>query len=265
MANQKKDNSAKDKYLVPAITQAVEILSVLEKSASSHMKVTEIGEATGFHSSRVYAILYTLERAGFVQKDFGGKGYSLGSRFISFSRKVLQNIDASQLVKPFLEKLTKMSECTTTLSLIVHNQLSIVAKHESEKHDFGFTVRVGKTFSLTHSVGGLAVVAFLPEKEQKEILRQKKLYFHNRSGEIDRSKMMKDLEMVRKRGYAVDKGKFNPNISAVASPVFGINGSAIGNISIIGILNPESTEEFGPILVETSREFSQLLGAKLQN
>lgn len=258
------NNQTKDKYLVPAIEQAAKVLLVLAESDSSHMSVSEICSRAGIHSSRAYSILYTLQQYGFTQKNIGGRGYSLGPKLIALSRKVLDNLDVPVLAKPFLEKLANESKSTAALALIVNNQLTIVAKQESGGNEVGITVRVGRNFHLTHSAEGKAIAAFLPENELDELLQGKELFFQNKSGKVDRKRLLLDLEECRRLGYALDHGEVNPRFNAVASAVFGPSGTPIGCLTVIGISFFDKARQMGPKVARAAQKLSLLIGADKQ-
>lgn len=79
MARQKASR-ADDRYTVPAVEQAMRILFQMADSNSSHLSLTQIFEKAGIHKSKAFSILQTLKNFGIVQRDVGGKGYSLGPR-----------------------------------------------------------------------------------------------------------------------------------------------------------------------------------------
>ena len=260
MSSKNKSKST-DQYTVPAIVQAANVLFALADSNSSHLGVPDICSKTGLHSSRVYSILHTLQQFGFTQKNVGGKGYSLGPGLLPLSRNVLDNLDISQLSKPILEDLAKEADNIAALALIVNDQLLIVAKHEGSRNELNIAVHIGRTFPISHSAEGKAIAAFLPEDELRKLLRRKNLYFQNKSGEINRERLLHDLEECRKQGYALDHGEVNQRFNSVASPVFGPMGTPIGCITIIGIPEFEQARKIGPKIAEAGKNLSRLLGA----
>lgn len=255
------NNQTSDKNLVPAIAQAARVLLVLAESDSSHMRVSEICSRAGIHSSRAYSILYTLQQFGFTQKNIGGRGHSLGPKLIALSRKFLDNLNVPALAKPFLENLAKASSSTAALALIVNDQLTIVAKQEGDGNELGITVRVGRNFHLTHSAEGKAIAAFLSENELEALLQRKDIFFQNKSGKLDKNRLLHDLEECRRLGYALDHGEVNPRFNAVASPIFGPAGAPMGCLTVIGIPFFERAQQIGPKVANAAQALSLLIGA----
>jgi DNA-binding IclR family transcriptional regulator len=256
----KKDPKSHDRYMVPAIKQAAEVLFCLAESEASHMSLTEICAKVGIHSGRAFSILHSLQKFGLTQRNIGRKGYSLGPGLITLSRKVLDSFDAPRLAQPVLENLAKKSDSTATLGYIADDQLIVIAKYEGEK-DVGLTVRIGRHFPFTHGAEGKAIAAFLPEKQLKELLKRKNLLFHGTPEKLERKRLADEFEKCRRLGYALDLGEMNPNFNAVAAPVFGPSGYPIGYINVIGILSASWAQELGPLVADAGRELSRQLGA----
>ena len=84
---------SEEKYIVPAVDQAAAILFCLAETTASHLSLMEIYKAVGIHKSKAYSILQTLQKAGLIQRNIAGKGYSLGPGLITLSRKVLDNFN----------------------------------------------------------------------------------------------------------------------------------------------------------------------------
>lgn len=255
-----KDSKSNDRYMVPAIKQAAQVLFCLAESDASHMSLTEICAKVGIHSGRAFSILHSLQKFGLTQRNIGGKGYSLGPSLLTLSRKVLDSFDAPRLAEPILKNLAKKADSTATLGLMVDDQIMVIAKYEGGK-DVGLTVRIGRQHSITHGVEGKAIVAFLPEKEQNEILKRKDLFFHGNPEKLDRKRLMNEFEKCRRLGYALDLGEMNPRFNAVAAPVFGPSGTPIGQITVIGILSTSWAKELGPLVADAGKELSRQLGA----
>ena len=116
----KKKQKTKSEYTgyVPAVDQASRILLSLAKSSSAKVNLTDICKSVNIYKSKGYAILNTLQKYGFVQKDPEGKTYSLGLGLISLSRKVLDNVNYNEIAAPILETLARKTRSTALLGII---------------------------------------------------------------------------------------------------------------------------------------------------
>ena len=80
-------------------------------------------------------------------------------------------------------------------------------------------------------------------------------------GDLDA--LERELDQVRRRGYATAMGELEPGLVAIAAPVIGVDGRAIAAVSISGPdfrLTAERIDRFAPLLVEETRRLSAQLG-----
>jgi DNA-binding IclR family transcriptional regulator len=259
------EEKAKSGYsdLVPAVDQASKILLCLSRTPSSKMNLTEICKIVGIHKSKGYSILNTLQKFGFVQKDLAGKTYSLGLGLIALSRRVLDNLNYSEVAGPLLDSLSRKTHCTALFGLNSEYNVFIVAKQESDQN-IGITTRVGHRFSITHGAHGKAIVAFSSPEERERILGQERLYFHGDASKFDRARLEKEIAECRRTGYAVDMGDLNPGMNIIASPVFGAQGEVIGSLFIMGTFPEALINEYGLLVTERAKRFSTMLGADIE-
>lgn len=258
---EEKGISHNERYLVPAVSQAAQVLFCLARTKSPHLSLIEICRRLNIHKSKAFSILHTLQKFGLVQRD-KGKGYSLGPGLIELSRRFLDNLNAPLLAEPILEDLANKSGGTAALGLIVDQNVFVVAKHEGNRA-IGITMRIGHRFPITYGCHGKAIAAFLPKADLNHLLQKTDLYFYGDPSKFDRAKLEKEIAKCRKDWYAVDTEETASGLNAAAAPVIGPNNRPIGYIVIIGLPSKEAAYQLGPIVAEAGKKLSQQLGAKV--
>jgi DNA-binding IclR family transcriptional regulator len=244
------------------VEQASRILICLAEADSSGMNLTEVSKRVGIHKSKAYSILNTLQRFGFINRDFESKTYSLGTGLLFLSNKVLSTLDVRKAVEPFLARLARESESTAFLGLISHLEVFVVAKDEGDQ-DIGLTIRLGHRFPLAWGAHGKAIVAFLESEDREQVLASEKLYFHGSSASFDATRLKKELAECRKKGFAVDPGKMQRGINAVASPAFGPGGKVIGSIVLLGTFPKNLMQQYGSAVARAAEDFSEAIGGSV--
>lgn len=257
-------NDPKDKYIVPAVEQAIRVLLCLAGSNSSHMSLTEICEDVGIHKSKAFGILQTLQRFRLVQSRGRKKGYALGTGLITLSRKVLDGINVIAFADPMLRDLSDKVRGTAALGIIDGDTVVVVSRYESIKH-IGVSIRVGSHVPLSFGAHGKAIAAFMSEDDLNALLQKENLYFHGKPKDFDKDRLMEELQQCRKTGYATDIGEITQGLYAASAPVIGINGKPIGYLLVLGLFSPEATRKYGPLVAEAGRDLSTQLGANLDN
>jgi IclR family transcriptional regulator, acetate operon repressor len=246
--------------VVPAVEQATQILTYLSSSPGFKTYLKDICSTTGIHNSKGYAILNTLQKAGYVNRDEHTKLYSLGYKLISLGQSSLEGIHYRETAKPFLVSLAKETHCSALFAMIASDQFVIIGR-EDPSIDVGVTLRPGSTANLTYSAAGKAVAAFLPRDELKQLLLRDDLFFHGHPSCLNREKLKRELDDCRRDGYAKAPGKRNSAVVVLASAVLGHKGYPIGIILLIGIFPRTAVRLYGERLVETSRTLSALFGS----
>jgi DNA-binding IclR family transcriptional regulator len=254
----------RDPYNVPAVNQAARLLQCMAQHDGTHMSLTEICARTGLHNSRAFSLLHTLQKFNLIQRNIGGKGYSLGLGLVGLSRKVLDDLNIPRLAEPFLKNLAVAADSTSVLGLIINeDEIMVVGKYEGGR-DVGVTVRVGRRLPISHSAEGKAIAAFLPSHALKRILQQDMLHYYGNNQHFNRKRLKAELAQCRKQGYALDLEDVKQGLNAVAAPLLGHKGLPIGYIGILGLLSADKARQLGPDVSEAARKLSQQLGAKME-
>lgn len=259
-----KKGQKKSEYtgLVPAVDQAARILIFLAKHHSSKVKLIDVCAEVGIHKSKGFSILNTLQKYGIVQKDPAGKTYSLGLGLISLSRKVLDSLDYGTLAHPILKMVAEKTNSTALFGILRDENVFVVARQEV-KQQISVTIRLGYRFSVSHGAHGKAIAAFLPEIERKALLKGRKLFFHGTAEKLDRQRLDVELARCREMGYAFDMGELNAGINVIAAPVFDSQDRPVGSLFIMGTFSESRVEEYGAVVADSARQFSEAIGANV--
>jgi DNA-binding IclR family transcriptional regulator len=262
MKTRKKTKST-DKYLVPAVEQALRVLFRIAQAESAHMSLTEICEKIGMHKSTAFCTLHTLQKFGLVQTAGRGKGYTLGPGLIGLSRRFLDTLSAPKLAEPLLADLARSAGATAALGLIADKNVFVAAKHEGGGV-LGITMRVGHRLPLTYGCHGKAIAAFLTEEELDRLLLDDDLHFHGDASKFDRDKLNEEMSRCRRDWYAQDLEEMVPGLNVVASPVLGPSERPIGYLAVLGLSSAEAARQCGPLVAQAGKALSRQLGAKVK-
>lgn len=245
---------------VPAVDQASRVLVYLAKNPTPKASLTDICRDLGIHKSKGFSILHTLQKYRFVEKDLESKTYFLGPGLLPLSRKVLDNVDLSSIVAPFLDNLARETSSTAILGLVSEDHVFVVAKKQGNL-DVEVTIAIGHRFRLTAGAHGKAIVAFMPPPERERILNHKNLYFHGEPERLNRKRLSQELDRCRKTGYAKDLGGLLPGINALSSPIMAANGRVVACIILIGTFGKTLIDQYGQSLARSTRDISRKLGS----
>jgi len=251
------------KPLVPAVEQASRVLLCLGEGDRFKMRLTDICKQVGIHKSKGHTILNTLMTFGLVEKDPHAKTYSLGPALIFLSRYVLENLNYTDIVSPFLEDLAKETNGAALFGLINGEYVFVIAKREGNQN-IGFSTRLGHRFHITLGAHGKAIVAFLPEVQREKILARKKLHFYGDPSRMNMKRLRDDLKKCRELGFAQDLGEVTAGVNGVSAPVFDLRNEIVGCVILMGTFSESVVEIFGSKVADVARQVSYKLGADLK-
>jgi DNA-binding IclR family transcriptional regulator len=211
----------------------------------------------------VYRFLRVLMKSSFISQDRRTKKYRLGIKIFELGSIVLRIFDLREVAFPLIVELSKRSGETVHLGVLDNQQVVSIEGVESGQ-SLRISLPVGKRVYL-HSTGiGKAILAFLSDQEIKEIIRQKGLPRFTNNTIVDPTLLMKEIQLIRKRGYAIDNEENEHGIRCVAAPIFDASKQVIASISISGpsVRIPHSRiPELSSMVIGTTQRISKALVA----
>lgn len=127
-------------------------------------------------------------------------------------------------------------------------------------HPLRYVLQLNIGLSVHTGASGLAILAFLPEEDRREIL-EKQLGASPDTGE-DTQRLTERLAEIQRKGYASSRAERIIVAVAVATPVFGPSGEVFGDV---GVTIPESRFEEAdePALAELVMPSAEILSASM--
>lgn len=227
-----KDKKTKEKKTIASVIKAIEVIEFIAHS-EKEVGVTEISNGLNYGVSATYHLLNTLKECNIVVQNERTKKYSLGLKLWQIGMLAYGQNHISVTLKPYLERLKNLTGETANLTVINNNQIVYIAQAESNRLVKMFTT-MGATAPLHCTAGGKALLAFKPEDVRKQILGEIELTRYTENTITDKDEIIKELEEIRNKGYALDNEEREIGVSCIAAPVFDLNDNAIASITISG-------------------------------
>lgn len=250
-----------ESYKVPNLEKGVAILELLSYS-NSGMTLQEIKLELEISQTTAYRILNTLVRLGYLLYNESLKKYRLSRKMLTVGFRSVQEHNLLELVLPRLRSLRDLLQETVCFG-VMGAEKALFIEQAIGTHPFCFVLSPGKAIELHCSAPGKAIMAFLPEHTRESYLRKMDFKIYNHHTITNREDYLKELEQVRRQGYAVDLEEEMTGVICIGAPIFNYNGSPCGSIWISGPkdrLPKETVYLFAQSIMETTRELSFELG-----
>jgi IclR family transcriptional regulator, KDG regulon repressor len=242
---------------VQSIDRAVQVLRCFEKG--DKLGLTEISKAIGLHKSTTYGIVTTLKNNGFLDKNEDTGKYQLGIELYRIAANV--QVDLRDVCQPHIKQLC--GETGETVNLVIPDDTHVIYIEKWESaHSVRISTSIGKRLPMYCTGAGKAILAFLPDSESSSILDKSMLVQHTKNTLVSKEALVRQLEEVREKGFAVDMEELEDGLICVAVPIMNPQHRPVAALSCAGPKQRMSAENIDTISVELlkhAREIAQLL------
>ena len=228
-----------DSAAPPGVVDKVAGLLIALAGEKRVLDLGEIAALTGINKSTACRILKRLALHRLVDQDPSSGCYRLGLALFELGRRVGDTVHLSEVARPVLESLARKSGETAHFAILDAHEGRVVhlARVESPHPVRAVPSRAGERYPFHCLSVGKAIAAFLPGAERKLLLSRSKLERYTRHTITRRGDLERELEKVRRLGYAVDNEEYYEGIRCVAIPVLGQGDVALGGLSLAGPAN----------------------------
>lgn len=229
-------------------------LALLDALAEGPAGVNALARRIGVNPSSASRLLATLEAGGLVEREPGGP-YRLGLHLVALADRVLSRLDVRELARPQLRALVEETGETATLSVADGDQAvtvdfvpggsSVVSMARLGRPSIGHATAAGKVLL---AFAGTLPAALEPYTERTI---------------TDPAVLAAELARVRDQGWAEAEGEREPDLNALAAPVFGRGGALVAILGLQGPaarLTSDRRAEVLPALLSAAAAVSRALG-----
>lgn len=222
--------------------------------------VSELARKTGLNPSNVHRTLQTWTHLGFVAQDEETGAYRCTLQLFEWGCRVADGFDVHRVARDHLAQLAHGSQETIHLSVLDGAEIVYLDKIDSPQPVRAYSeiggrapahcVATGKAL-LAH--GGQAALDALPSPLPQLTPRTVP----------DLKALRSQLELIRQRGYAVNREEWRLGVSGLGAPVFDQRGKAIAAVGLSAPsarLSATRERELGLALVATANDITQALG-----
>ncbi len=191
---------------VAAVDRALTILDALTDEKTS---LAELSKRTGYYKSTVLRLAKSLEKFGYVLRSEDGS-YRLGSKVLYLGSLYQKHFNTSEVVPPELRKMAQ--ELHEGASFYIRDDEYRVVLHRADgSRSVRDQIHEGDRFPLTNGAAGHVLRAFSGAKGER-------------------------FDTIREVMYAASYGERDPEIAAIACPVFSHGNRPVGALSVSGPL-----------------------------
>ena len=205
----------------------------------------ELASAAGLPKSTASRLVSALERRGLIEQDGERGRLRPGPAILRVAERGMLERNVVALSKPALDALADATGETINLAVPGPEGVEHIAQVDS-RHFLGAGQWLGCSVGYEHSANGKVFEAFGRAPTDAAVAATNR-----------------ELQAVRRDGFATSIDELEIGLAAMAAPVRGARGEVIAALSISGPtlrMTPERIGELQPILTHEARLLSRRLG-----
>ncbi|QWF20530.1 IclR family transcriptional regulator [Nocardioides sp. LMS-CY] len=217
-------------------TRVVQTIEYLAEHGSG--RIEDIADLLGVHKSSASRLLATLRTCGWVVSNPSRTRFTLGPRLVRIGQAALPEVQIERAIQ-LATDLRELTDETVHVSVPdpSSHQMVVVARVDS-KDPLRVTQPVG-SFDPLHStaVGKVYLASLTSEELEREFEEMGTLDRYASQTITSKKRLLRDLELVRSRGYALNLGESRLGIAAAAVL---LRFSEYGSVVALSITGPAS-------------------------
>ena len=242
---------------IQVIERLVALLDVLAEQPDA-VSLKELSARTGLHPSTAHRILNDLVTARFVDRGEPGS-YQLGIRLLELGNLVKARLNVRDAALGPMRDLHKATGQPVNLSIRQGDEIVYIERAVSERSGMQVVRAVGGRAPLHLTSVGKLFLAADDARQVRAYAARTGLAGHTRNSLTDLTRLERELELVRARGYARDNEELELGVRCIAGGIHDDSGRLVAGLSISAPADFVQ-DDWIPLLQQTVGQISASLG-----
>lgn len=251
----------KSNYMIQSVSHA---LDVIEQFGAEHeeLGVTELSKRLKLHKNNVFRLLATLESRGYIEQNRSTENYRLGLRCLQLGQRYVRQIGLLEQARPVMADVVRGCKETALLAVYRNDGMVPVEAVETQQ-PVRIVPAIGELLPLHCTAVGKAHLAFAAAEERDTALPRTLQRFTEKTI-TEKQALLRHLQEVTQKGFAVDVGEHVADVCAVAVPIRDYTRNVVACLAVSGPSYRFTAEHTAagivPLVVDAGKQISTRLG-----
>ncbi|RRH94123.1 IclR family transcriptional regulator [Mesorhizobium tamadayense] len=209
------------------------VIELLAKEASS-MRLGEVAEKLDLQKSAAHRMLNLLCEIGWVEQEPVTGFYKLTLRLAILGQRFLSATHLTDVCQPVLEELSTESAELVRMAVVQGETLTWIAQVQGARNGLKYQPEMVASVRLSTTANGRAYLATLSQPEAIRIAINDGADGIAKQSMASLEEFIKELELTKKRGWAISDEAAEPGVVAIAAPITLSGGQTVGTVSVAG-------------------------------
>jgi IclR family transcriptional regulator, KDG regulon repressor len=252
----------KERYHINSVLRAAQILESFNKRKAAYTN-TELSKKLNLNKSTITRLLYSLEAAGFIEREEDTGKYKLTYRLYKIGNAAISQVSFHTETMPVLAELVRATRETGQLTILENNEVSIIDRIETPR-SIGLMGSAGINLPAYCSATGKILLAYRSEKELDDYFAAVTMKAYTPNTITDPDELRLQLKSIRKQGYAICNAELEKQVVGVASPIRDKTGKVLACISTAGpafrMAKKQTSKDIIKLVTTAAATISERLG-----
>lgn len=207
-----------DRQFVVALSRGLDILRAYRPNDSA-LSIAELAKRSGLHNPAVKRLTYTLTRLGYLESCDDGSRFRMGIPVLGLGYGCLSGMKITETAQPYLQELADYGGNGMVAGLGGRDDLSMVFLACARSAGvISVRFHAGARLSMARSGIGRAYLAGLDDDQREPLLRNLCDRVGPDAWPAVSAAIQRSVEEVRDRGFCLNFGEWDSQVSSVAVP-----------------------------------------------
>lgn len=248
-------------YIVLPVMKALQVLDYVARQGHD-VTLTETVQELRLPKTTVFRYLQTLSAAEFLEHDLKRDRYGVGRKFRSLARVDQELQGLRDIAQPEMRTLMETFHETVNLAVLSENEVVYIDMLEPGR-PLRANARIGHRHPAHSTSLGKAMMAFLPDADALALSSELPQRTINTLTDAD--KLRRQVDDVRRRGYAIEVGENEDGLMCIGVPILDRTGYPVAAMSLSAPerrMKPELTMVAADALKGAAKRISTHLSAQ---
>lgn len=222
---------------IQVLERALDILSLISES-EREMGISEIARIMNLHKSTVHRTVYTMCKKDYLYQNKRTSEYSLGKKAFLLGFRAISTIPVAEVARPYMAFLSEKYREHITMDIFHKGYTLTISYYLGNYSSTFYSLDNYRGIKSPHRPAVVyCMMAYQTSLEPNDRFLVEYKTSQNMRKQSSMNDFIKELEEVRKKGYAFEDEEFRVGEICYAAPLFETpeeQVNAVGTISISG-------------------------------
>ncbi len=224
------------------LERGLDLLELLTKD-EFEKSCTQLSKEAGFNIATTHRLLQVLVKRGYLRQNPDTLKYRLSLKLFEFGSVAVHQLNIREEALSILKDLAADTGDTAYLIVLDNDEGLCLGRIDGHHYVRVLFLQIGGRMPLYIGAGPKVLLAYQSEEEIERYLNRVDLRPWTPFTMIDPEQIKREMQEIRKRGYALSMEDASQDVAALGCPVRNSSGDVIAALSISGLASHYGSDQ----------------------